>query len=88
MVMKMNKKGFIKELINQTKLSENECIIIDECIEENFLIGKKNKEKTIKLLMDKLNVDEEKANELYEISSSIISKNIKDKIIHPFKSQD
>jgi hypothetical protein len=38
--------------------------------------------------MDKLNVDEERANELYEKSSSIIAKNIKYKIIHPFKSQD
>jgi predicted metal-binding transcription factor (methanogenesis marker protein 9) len=84
----MNKQGFISELVKQTNLSENECIILNDCLEENFLIGKKNKEKTIKLLMDKLNVDEEKANKLYETSSSIIAKNIKDKIIHPFKSQD
>lgn len=84
----MNKTGFIKELSKQTKLPENECIIIDECIEENFIIGKKNKEKTINLLIEKLNYDEERANEIYNIASSIIATQIKEKIKHPFKGND
>ena len=84
----MNKQGFIKELIKQTNLSENECIIINDCLEENFIIGKKNKEKTINLLIERLNIDEEKANEIYNTASSIMANAIKDKIKHPFKSQD
>lgn len=84
----MNKQGFIKELVKQTNLSENECIIINDCLEENFLIGKKNKEKTINLLIERLNIDEKKANEIYNISSSIMANAIKDKIKHPFKGND
>ena len=38
--------------------------------------------------METLNIDEEKANELYNITSSIIAENIKDKIKHPFKGND
>ena len=88
MVKIMNKNGFIEELIKQTGLSKEECILINDCLEENFIIGKKNKEKTIKLLIERLNIDEEKANELYNISSSIMAKAIKDKIKHPFKGND
>lgn len=88
MVKKMNKRGFIKELIKETKLPEEKCIIINDCMEEYFIIGRTNKEKTISLLMEKLNYDYEKADEIYNIASKIISTSIKDKIIHPFKSQD
>lgn len=88
MVKKMNKRGFIKELIKETKLPEEKCIIINDCMEEYFIIGRTNKEKTISLLMEKLNYDYAKADEIYNIASKIISTSIKDKIIHPFKSQD
>ena len=88
MVKKMNKRGFIKELIKETKLPEEKCVIINDCMEEYFIIGRTNKEKTISLLMEKLNYDYEKADEIYNIASKIISTSIKDKIIHPFKSQD
>ena len=84
----MNKTGFIKELSKQTKLSENECILINDCLEENFIIGKKNKQKTIDLMIEKLNYDEEKADEIYNIASSIIATQIKEKIKHPFRSKD
>lgn len=84
----MNKTGFIKELSKQTKLPENECILINECIEENFIVGKKNKQKTIDLMIEKLNYDEEKANEMYNIASKIIATQIKEKIKHPFKEND
>lgn len=88
MVMKMNKRGFIEELVKKTGLTKDECIKINECLEDNFLIGKKNKEKTINLLIEKLNIDETKANELYNTASSIMKNAIKEKIKHPFKSQN
>lgn len=84
----MNKTGFIKELSKQTKLPENECILINECIEENFIVGKKNKQKIIDLMIEKLNYTEEKANEMYNIASSVIATQIKEKIKHPFKGND
>lgn len=86
--MIMNKSRFIEELVKKTNLTKEECIILNDCIEENFIIGKKNKEKTINLLIERLNIDEEKANELYNISSSIMANAIKDKIKHPFKGND
>lgn len=88
MVKKMNKSEFIEELENKTGFDKEYCIKINDALEENFLIGKKNKQKIIASLIEKLNIDEEKANELYEISSSIIVNGIKDRIKHPFKSKD
>lgn len=61
---------------------------INSIIEDTFFIGKKNKEKMIADFKEKLNVDEEEANKIYETAIEIISKGIKDKLKHPFKSQD
>ena len=88
MVIVMNKKEFIEKLIEKTGRNENECIIINSCIEENFIIGRKNKEKTISLIMEKLDISYDEADNIYNIASSIISKGIKNSIIHPFKSKD
>lgn len=88
MVMKMNKQGFIEELVKQTGYEKDKCIIISDSLEDNFLFGKKNKCKTINTLMENLKCDEIDANNIYEITSSIITKAIKDKIKHPFKDLD
>lgn len=85
MVMKMNKHGFIEELTKQTGYEKDKCIIISDSLEDNFLFGKNNKTKTINTLMNNLNCDEQEANRIYEITSSIIIKEIKNKIKHPFK---
>lgn len=85
MVIKMNKKGFIDELVKQTGYEREKCIIINDSIEENFIIGKNNKIKTINTLMKNLNCDEEEANKIYNITSSIIKNAINNKIRHPFK---
>ena len=77
MVMKVNKQGFIKELGKQTGYEESKCIIISDSLEDNFLFDKNNKKKTIDALMNNLNCDLEEANRIYEITSSIIVKEIK-----------
>jgi len=86
--MKMNKTGFIEQLQENTDLSKEQCILLNDAMEENFIIGKNNKENTINLIMDNLKVDYKKADEYYNIAISIITNNIKNKIKHPFKSQD
>ena len=88
MVKKMNKKEFIDRLVKETNKDINECIIICDCLENHFFIGKNNKEKIVLELMEKLNLNSEEANEIYEISSNIFVSEIKDKIRHPFKSKD
>lgn len=84
----MNKQGFIEELVKQTGYEKDKCIIISDSLEDNFLFGKKNKCKTINTLMENLKCDELEANSIYDITTSIITKAIKNRIKHPFKNLD
>lgn len=84
----MNKEMFIKELMIQTKYEEDVCIIVNDVLENHFIIGKNSKEKIINSLKEKLSLNEKEAEKIYEISMNIISKALKDKIKNPFKSQD
>ena len=84
----MNKQGFIDELVKETGYDREKCIIINDSLEDNFLFGKNNKMKTINALMNNLSIDEAEANRIYDITSSIITKAIKNRIKHPFKNMD
>lgn len=84
----MNKEKFIKKLEEVTGLDNSKCTIINSILEDNFIVGKKSKEKIVNDIESKLSVTNEKAEKLYEDSMSIIGSEIKDKIKHPFKSQD
>lgn len=87
MVMKMNKKDFIEELQAKTNYDEKECILINNIIENHFLIGKKNKEKIVNDIKEKLNISSNEADDIYNISIEIITKELKKTIKHPFKSK-
>ena len=80
----MNKTDFIKELSKQTGYDEEKCTEINSILEDTFLIGKKNKEKMIEKFMQKLNIDENESNKIYEISMQIIGQQIANKLKHPF----
>lgn len=82
----MNKSGFIQEIKKQTNRDEREAIIIADCFDNHFIIGKKNKEKTVIDIEEKLEVNHEEAEEVYEIVSKIIATAIKDRLKHPFGS--
>lgn len=84
----MNKSEFIKELSKQTGYDEEKCIVINSIVEDTFIIGKKNKDKMIEKFEKQINLDENEANKLYEIVMRIIGTEIKNKLKHPFKSQD
>lgn len=84
----MNKSKFIKELENQTQYDEAKCILINDVIENNFIFGRRNKGKIIMNLQDKVNLSEDDAENVYDISMKIITEEIKNKLKHPFKSQD
>ena len=88
MVIAMNKSGFIEEIAKQTNRDMKECIIIADCFDNHFFIGKKNKEKTVIELEEKLEISNEDANQVYEIVSKIIATAIKDRLKHPFGSND
>lgn len=84
----MNKEKFILELEKVTGLDNNKCIIINDIMEGYFIIGKKNKEKIVANIIDKLEMTNDEAKKIYEDAMSTISHGIKDKLKHPFKSQD
>ena len=88
MVMKVNKTEFIEELQNRLNYGEEKCIIINNILEDNFLIGKKNKEIMINGFIAKLDITDIEANNIYETAMNILSKGIKDKLKHPFRSRD
>lgn len=88
MVIQMNKKGFINALQNKLNYDEDKCIIINEILENTFLLGKNNKDILINEFISKLSVSEDEANRTYEVVMNILSSEIKNKIRHPFKSTD
>ena len=80
----MNKKEVIKKLGEVTNLSEEKCVIINDILEEHFIIGKNNKEKIISDISEKLETTREESENIYELAMSIIGSGIKDKLKHPF----
>jgi len=83
----MNKKEVIKKLGEVTNLSEEKCVIINDILEEHFIIGKNNKKKIISDISEKLKTTREESENIYESAMSIIGSGIKDKLKHPFGEQ-
>ena len=81
----MNKSGFIKELSNKLGYEEKKCILINSVLDDTFLVGKNNKEKIIADLIEKVGVNAEEADKIYNTVMDIFKDNVKDKILHPFK---
>lgn len=88
MVIRMNKHGFVEEISKKTNRDIKDSIIIADCFDNHFIIGKKNKEKTVLDIQEKLEVNYEEADEIYNIVSKIIATAIKDKLRHPFRSNN
>ena len=86
--MKNNKTALLVELKERLNISENDCVIINNIVEETSLFGKKNKSKMINGFMEQLGVSEERADEIYNTFMDIFKSKVKWKICHPFKSYD
>ena len=84
----MNKTDVINKLKEELNYSEERCLAIDNIYEENFIFGKTNKEKVIEKFVTRLNMDNSEAEHVYEVMSSIVTKGIKDSILHPFRNKD
>lgn len=84
----MNKCEFIKELSKETGYDEEKCILINNIIENYFIFGRKNKDRIIQDLQIKASLSEDDAENIYDISIKIIIGEIKNKLKHPFKSQN
>lgn len=67
----------IKEKLKElTKRSDEEIAIIDEILNNHFIIGRNNKKKIIADFKERLHLDEEEADDLYNQCSEIIVKGI------------
>lgn len=84
----MNKTKFIQTLKEKLNIDEAKANIINNIIESNNIFGKKNKDKIINDFVEQLDINKEKAENIYETSMEIIKNTIKNRIKHPFKSQD
>lgn len=88
METKMNKAEFINELSNQLSYSKDKCSIINEILENNFFISKKNKDKIIEEFIQILDVNDEEAIHICNTAVKIIKNEVKNKLKHPFKSKN
>lgn len=86
MAMKMNKTKFISELSKRLSYEEEKCIIINDILENHFFLSKKNKDKIIEALMEQLEIDKDEATIIYETAVKIVNEEIKNKLKHPFGS--
>lgn len=68
-----NIKEKLKELTNK---SDEEVTIIDDILNNHFIVGKNNKEKIVADFKEKLNLNDEEADNLYNQCSEIIVKGI------------
>lgn len=84
--MKNNKHALLVDLKERLNCSEEDCVIINNIVEETSLFGKKNKQKMIDEFMNQLDVSLERANEIYDTFMDIFKSRVKWKIRHPFKS--
>ena len=88
MVMRMNKTMFLKKLMETFNVDQNKANIINNVFESNNIMSKKSRDKIINDLIGQLNIDAIEANDIYDKVMSIITTSIKEKIKHPFRSQD
>ncbi len=88
MVMKMNKNGFISELSKQLSYSKEKCIMMNDILESNFFISKKNKDKIIDEFIRKLKISSEEAKKIYDAAVKVIKDEVKSKLRHPFQNQN
>lgn len=69
-------KQITNELKQKTNRSDKECQLINEILNNHFIVGRNNKEKIINDFKDQLKIDSIEADKLYNICAEIIIKGI------------
>lgn len=83
----MNKTTFIEELKNKTGLTGEQAAAVNEIFESNFFLKKKNSDKIISQISEKLSLDNDRAKEIYDATCDLIGNQIVGKLKHPFGPQ-
>lgn len=84
----MNRREFVQELSKETELAEDKCDIVSKILEEDFFLSKDNRKKIKRKISESLNLPDSKSKIIYEESIHIIKEEIKNKLKHPFQSND
>ena len=84
----MNNQQVMKKVNDELKLDDKSLLTFSNIVNDIPVVGKSNKDKIIKEFVKQLDVDESIAEHYYEVFYEIITTAIKDKLKHPFKSQD
>ena len=82
----MKKRKYIEELSKELNCEYEYANKISDILEDNFLLGKKNKDKIINSFVREFDISIDEANKICDISYSIIMMGIKSKLMHPFKN--
>lgn len=72
----MNKAEVVKKLMEKTEYSEEKCVILNDILENHFIVGKNNKEKIVNDIIEKLDVTYEQADELYNVCMELVVKGV------------
>lgn len=83
----MNRKELFEKLKKELKLDDEMVKKIGNIFDNNFIIGKNNKEKIIDELMDKVNIDKKTANKIYNKFVNVVESGIKNKILGIIKKK-
>lgn len=76
----MDEEQMLAAIKEKTGLSEEQVDKVNEVIEENFIIGKENKDKIVAGIKEKLGIDDARADEIYNAVMGIIGNGIIDKV--------
>ena len=79
----MNKNEFIDQLSSETTYDEETCNQINAVVERHLIIGKNNKRKIKRELVEQLEIDDSEADDIYNKIMDILTREFKNKIKHP-----
>ena len=82
----MIKSDFIEVLHKKTQYTIEECTIINDVLENHFIFRKKNKPIVVAEIAQRLSVEEDEADTIYELCMSIIHAEKQRVLRHPFGS--
>lgn len=88
MEKKMNKTEFIHTLAKKINYSIEDCAKINEILEHNFFLSRKNRSKIIHEFINTFHISSTEADLIYNSCMEIIMKEIKNKVKHPFKNRE
>lgn len=84
----MNKESFIATLAEKANLSTEQAAKVNDILESNNIIGKNNKLKVEEEIAKVLGIAPEEATKISDTASGILASALKDKLKHPFGSND